>query len=442
MTSSTRALQLGSIGLGGSSFGLLGLARLRWVAVFGQLATVIVVSRWMEIRLPEIPVVALICVTAASNAILESGRISFGNRESWVAYGAIAMDIVVFSLLLSLCGGLENPFSVFYLVHLALVSVLSRGAAMAALMGLIGVGFLSNCFFFLPLHMPYTHAGKLDVNLYLQGHLVATGLAGACVAWFVFCIRRSVQRRDAELAQMREEVARSEFYRSLAALAAGVAHEMNTPLGTIAIAAEELEARLQMESSSTLSREDAELIRSEVSRCRAILERLNARTTGEIGDPIESASLGGVVDALSCEFSKKEITRIRIEYGRGASRELVVCVAVRPLVQSLVALIRNGLDADKSGVVSLRIDSGELIRFLVCNGGAILNPADCRRMIEPFYTTKEKRGGMGLGLFLVNLFTERSGGRLVLESGASGGLEATIELPRQGGGHPIRNEIL
>ena len=158
MTSSTRALQLGSIGLGGSSFGLLGLARLRWVAVFGQLATVIVVSRWMEIRLPEIPVVALICVTAASNAILESGRISFGNRESWVAYGAIAMDIVVFSLLLSLCGGLENPFSVFYLVHLALVSVLSRGAAMAALMGLIGVGFLSNCFFFLPLHMPYTHA--------------------------------------------------------------------------------------------------------------------------------------------------------------------------------------------------------------------------------------------------------------------------------------------
>lgn len=429
MTPPTRALQLGAIGLGGASFGLLGLARLRWVAVFGQLATVIVVSRWMEIRLPEVPVVALICITAVSNAILESGWISFDGRESWVAYGALAMDIVVFSLLLALCGGLENPFAVFYLVHLAMVSILSRGRVMMALMALIGVGFLSNLFFFHPLHMPFTHAGRLDVNVYLQGHLMATGLAGACVAWFVFCIRRSVERRDKELARMREEVSRSEFYRSLAALAAGVAHEMNTPLGTIAIASEELEARLRSEASSALSREDAELIRSEVNRCRVILERLNARTTAEIGDPSETVALGYILDALMAEVSDRDCGRVRMDFGPGASRGTTICVARRPLIQSLAALVRNGLDADASGQVQVRIEVGDVVRIVVLNDGALLDPEECQRMIQPFYTTKQGSGGMGLGLFLVNLFAERSGGRLTLLSRPAGGLEATLELP-------------
>jgi len=397
---------------------LAALARLRWLAVIGQVAATLVAAGPLGIKLPLVPIGIVIGFTAVSNAgLVMNRRWGWPRPPEWLVRAVLVEDVLALTALLYLTGGPRNPFSVLYLVHVAM-AVIAIGVGWTWVI----VALAATCYgLMFKWHVP------LDLSVAPfwvegSGHWLALVLVCVLIAVFIGRIETSLRQREIELREAREQAARSERLASLTTLAAGAAHELNTPLGTIAVVAKELEVAA---GGDAVVREDAQLIRQEVDRCRVILQRMRVG----IADAANrgSAAVSEVVEYLRGEVRPEEAKRLYVQ----GEREGVVAASARAVEQALLVLLRNAFDASPNGTgVTLAIarDDG-WISFAVQDRGTGMTEEEVRRAGEPFYTTKEPGKGMGLGLFLVRLVAERCGGRFGLESKLGEGTTATLEVP-------------
>jgi two-component system, sensor histidine kinase RegB len=264
------------------------------------------------------------------------------------------------------------------------------------------------------------------MELHLSGMLVAQAVTAACFVAFAGWLQRALRRREAELTQARAEMARQERFASLALLAAGAAHELGTPLNTIAVAAAEVARVAREEAVPAELGEDAELIREEVARCRGILGRLQQ----EHVDRAEPVAAGELLAEMSRRLGA-EAERVHLEPAAGLPPLRVPREAA---VQALLSLTRNALDASPPGrpVQVHATREGKGIRLEVLDEGAGLSPEAAAHAGEPFFSTKPPQQGMGLGLFLVRLLAAQVGGSFVLDARPGGGTRARLDLPAEG----------
>src|SRR5688572_15842072 len=190
----------------------------------------------MELRTPMMA--ALIGVTAATNLGLEllfrSGRTA-GDR--WIA-SVLTFDTMVLTAFLMASGGPANPFSVLYLVHVTLAAVLLPTTMTWFLVAISSGGFA--LLFVVSDDTMHAHDGY---GSHLQGMWIAYTIAAIVIAYFVGRLSLALRRRDAELASLREEASKNARLASLTTLAAGAAHELNTPLSTVAVVAKEIQRK-------------------------------------------------------------------------------------------------------------------------------------------------------------------------------------------------------
>jgi two-component system sensor histidine kinase RegB len=265
--------------------------------------------------------------------------------------------------------------------------------------------------------------------IHLYGMWVAFSVAAAFIVYFLLRIRRALGQREAELEAARSLAARHDKLASLGTLAAGAAHELATPLGTIAVAAKELERELgKSGSAATAAMEDVQLIRRQVARCRAVLEQLG-REAGESGGEslVETTSTALLASA---QEGLCGAARLHIEIG-DELRTLPLRLPLRSLAQALRALFKNALEASADSLpvrVELR-RSGPQLEIAVHDRGAGIAPLLLQRIGEPFFTTKEPGSGMGLGVFLCRAVVESLGGELHYLSTVGSGTLATLRLP-------------
>jgi two-component system sensor histidine kinase RegB len=174
--------------------------------------------------------------------------------------------------------------------------------------------------------------------------------------------------------------------------------------------------------------EDSRLIRTEVDRCRAILQRLSIEGAEPAGEAIEAVKAGILVSAAQSAFASGSV--LRVEASR-EDLESVLRVPRHAVQQAIVALVKNAVEASPAGsTVSLATSrSAESIRFEVRDSGAGMSREILRHAGEPFFTTKEPGRGMGLGIFLVRTLADRLGGRLTFDSSPAKGTRAVLELP-------------
>ncbi|HWE96748.1 MAG TPA: ATP-binding protein [Tepidisphaeraceae bacterium] len=405
---------------------LAALTRLRWLAVVGQITATAVAVGVLHLRLPLAPIFGIILLTALSNGLLQLGA-WLSKASAWLVQAVLLLDIILLTSLLYLTGGPENPFAALYLVHVAM-SVMVLGTASTWLV----VATVAACYgALLRWHLPLAAHQPLATGVSATGSWLALVLVSVLIASFIGRVIRSLRQREMELAGAREDAVKNEQLAALTTLAAGAAHELNTPLGTIALVARELELACDQEDASDSMLDDARLIRREVDRCRHILSRMRV----DVGEDVSFRSvvcLGELGDRLRENFDG--VDRDRLKVVRGPDVETAVAPS-RALEQTLLVLLRNAFDASpRHEPVTLEISRTDgRVRFEVRDKGAGMSPEMLRRAGEPFFTTKEPGKGMGLGLFLVHMVAEQCGARFSIASQPGEGTRCTFELPESRG---------
>ncbi len=436
------------------------LVRLRWAEVVGQSATVLVAQVVFGVALPMVQLLLVVGVGLFSNLLLEvwlgrggpatdddaetgalAPRHPMGPVSEAQLAAVMALDIVLLTALLFLSGGPLNPFGSLYLVQIALATVMMVSATwiwMLVALSFVGFGVL------LLGHQPL----PMPDSTRMLGMWVALGVASAFVVHFLLRITRALAAREAELEAARHLAARQERLASLATMAAGAAHELSTPLGTVALAAKELERALvrRGEGQSSPSAgdeqlvEDARLIREQVGRCRLILDQM-AQGAGTIGEGLTRLS----VDELFAEAitGTRAAPPIRLELSAATSR-LGLKLPLRAVSSALRSLLTNAQDAsppDRPVTVRIRdaspsVPEGAHLVLIITDRGPGMDAQLLARIGEPFFTTKAPGRGMGLGMFLARAVIEGVGGTLSLESELGKGTTARVTLPLSPGAPP------
>jgi two-component system sensor histidine kinase RegB len=401
--------------------------RLRWAAMLGQVVTMLVVDRWMGIALPLPQLFGVVAIEFVSNVGCLVWLRQRRPTSSRALFSLMTLDTVLLTALLYLTGGPFNPFSFLYLVQIALAALAlpARGtwALVALALGCSGFLFLDHH----ELTIPATsHADHMRIHL--QGMWVAFGVAAAFIVYFLMRLTRALSSMDGELVAARDLAARKEKLASLATLAAGTAHELATPLSTIATAARELELSMDRAADVDGAKEDLRLIRDEVRRCRAILDRMSLRSGELSAESLSPVHIQAVIDDAVSELPTPAAIHVEVDAALGRTK---LFVPPKALSQILRTLIKNGQDASEPGadVIVRGWIAGAEVHIEVSDQGTGMVSQVLERAGEPFFTTKAPGVGMGLGLFVARSTVEQLGGRLSLRSEPRRGTAATIVLP-------------
>jgi len=404
------------------------LVRLRWMAIAAELLGV-AVARWglgLPVQLPW--VAAILGVAAASNLALALRGPALAARLERVG-PALFLDTLVLTALLHAGGDASNPFAIVYLVHVTVAAMRTAPRWTWAITAGAVLGY-GSLFLRVPASDPHAMHGHAmhghamasagDAFLaHLQGMWLAFAITAVLVAFFVSRLARTLEAE-------RERAARAARLLSVSTLAAGAAHELSTPLGTIKVVAGELERSLEAGSPEVLA--DVRLIRGEVERMGEVLARLRRESGTSEGEAPSAFALPALADDVVRAVPAAG-DRLRIERGEG---ELLL--PRRSVLTAITNLVKNALDAAREGPIelALRIEDERLV-VQVADRGPGLAAEVANRLGEPFVTTKEPGRGMGLGLFLVQRLAEGLAGSLSITPREGGGALARLELPRRVG---------
>ncbi|MEM9192204.1 MAG: ATP-binding protein [Myxococcota bacterium] len=416
-----------------TEIGLSGLRRLRWLAVAVGTISALLATFVLDVDVSLTVILILLGAMAGSNLLLTfySPRIP----TTTLLAAVLMLDVGIVFGCLAVSGGPENPFSVAFLIYVTIAAaVLNRGFTWA-IVGLSIVAYGS--LFFIdslldPLlggesstggGMHHHHHAEAGFSAHLYGMFIAFSVSAAMVALVVQRIASSLSQRRIELAKARDLAARHQRSAALSTLAAGAAHELSTPLGTIAVIAAELDRWAEQRGEAAVS-DDAALIQKELRRCRAILDEMASRSGHLAGEGLEPRPVRELVEAAAKELRPDEQRRLEISGTEGSIR-----VPPRAFVQVLSNLIHNALDASDAQVqVEFRDDNP--VTVTVRDEGVGMSPEVAERATDPFFTTKDTGAGMGLGLFVAKSVADQLGGTLRIETAPGEGTEVSLELPQ------------
>ncbi len=401
------------------------LLQLRWFAILAQsLLIVLGVSYW-DLKLALQPIGILILSLVISNLTVTKMNINSQNL-----CGAILLfDLVILTLMLHLTGGPANPFSVFYLVHVMLAAIMSDqrwtwGAVLVSSLGFAGLfWFESSGESASMANMSMHHHGSDQNNehfsLHLQGMWFAYTLSAIIIATFVSELTKLFKSE-------REKRLKGEQLIALAALAAGAAHEIGNPLGTIRLITSDLEDFLTKQYPKTELLEDIALINDELSRARNVVNRM-ASSAGELnGESILPFKPQTFFNDLLIQFKNDQ----NIELTLTDHLPTYLTWPKEACTQIFVQLLRNACQASpKQGLIKLSVSSKtQSIIIRITDQGQGMSNEVLARAGEPFFTTRT-HDGMGLGLFIAKSLIERLQGSFTLSSQPNIGTTVEVSLP-------------
>lgn len=403
------------------------LIRLRWVAIIGQSAVILATRLMGEFDFPYPWLVVILFLEILSNLVLIGWSRTGRPRHESLGLIVLIADIAFLTALLSLTGGAENPFNLFYFIHVALAALVLRplwtwSITIMSILSYVGL-------YFVPLddrHLPWVKTSELW-TLETQGKWVAFAVSAMVIAFFINMIQTALTKRENELIRIRDAKMRNEKLASLATLAAGAAHEFSTPLSTIALVASELQRGLEKKNADAHFIEDTVLIRDQVERCREILRQMSADAGESMGEFARPVPLTELIEHTLESLPDSSRVIVAIDTHRRAQLR----VPPTAVGQALRGLVNNALEASTSDqkVELVVYENDEDIVIEIRDQGMGMTPEILTRAAEPFFTTKEAGQGMGLGVFLARTLVEKIGGRLTISSEIGDGTVVSVHLP-------------
>jgi two-component system sensor histidine kinase RegB len=317
-----------------------------------------------------------------------------------------------------------NPFTSLYFLEVALAAILVP-RRWSLVVTICAVGFFGALLLARPEAIHVWHSAEMFM-LHVRGMWVSFALTAACLWVFIERVSASLRHREDELAAARIAAERAARLNALGTLAAGTAHELNTPLGTVAILAAELSELL---STNPAARDHADRIRTEIRRCKEILARLRTRTPND--DERHPTPMVPWVEATVLDWCAAGEERRAVVHATERARTAVHTIHVEGLRFALLNLLDNASIAAQSSVSALVVEvtlDDDTLAITVVDHGVGISTEHLDRLGEPFFTTREPGQGMGLGLFLVQAIASQHGGRMRAQS-HDGVTRVGVELP-------------
>lgn len=404
---------------------------LRWIGVICQSAALLFIGLLLHFRAPFVACGVLIGFSAAVNiGMVMSGRRGRVASSSEAAV-QLSFDVLQLTGLLFLTGGVINPFSLMLIapVTLAASSLPLRHAAVLAVLAIVSA--LALAFFSFPL--PWTEGQSFEPPLvYRLGAAAAIIVGVTFTAGYAWLAARQAGRMELALHMTQAVLAREQRLSALGGLAAAAAHELGTPLATIAVVAKEL-AR---EGPDENVREDARLLLSQTDRCREILRRLTEAPEAE--DAVHAVM--SLVQLLNEVIEPHQDAPVRVEaVVTGAPGVSAPYVRRMPeVLRAMTSFVDNAVDFAASDVlITARFDQ-ETLSIEVRDDGPGFAPDVLGKLGQPYVTSrpsgegsKSQHTGMGLGFFIAKTLLERTGATVEFKNGKRGGAVVAARWPRE-----------
>ncbi|WP_291993427.1 ATP-binding protein [Candidatus Accumulibacter sp. ACC003] len=429
------------------------LVALRRFEVLTQAVVLVLAVAWLKMPLEVVPMAAIVALLAAVN-LLTQWRLEGGRpvRENEV-FAHLLIDVGALAVLLYFAGGSANPFVSLFLLPpiLAAAMLPARHAWAMTASTLAAYTFL--VFWKLPLPAPLGDLAQFDAllaratgdatehaghgsgfALHVLGMWLNFVISVVVVAFFLTRMAAALKERERELASAREVVLRDEQILSLGTLAASAAHQLGTPLATMAVVIRELQLN---HGEQQELQEDLQVLRGQVDRCKQTIAQILASTDHSRAENRRAVALDSYLQQLLDEW---QLIRPQALLGvlLQGEQPAPLIVTDRTLAHAILNLLDNAADANGG--------NGEALRFTACwtletcqieilDRGPGLNAEAQRRLGEAFFTTKsehpERSTGLGIGLFLSNATIERCGGKVELfnRDDPRGGVCTRVTLP-------------
>lgn len=399
---------------------------LRWGAIALQTLVFGVALQVFHIPLPVWPLAAAIIALALWNL-----GVRWRLARPWAVtepevFGHLLADVAALTVVLFWAGGSTNPFVSFYLVPIAVSAVaLNRRYVLA--MTLICILLYTTL---LSVYVPIPHTGHHamgDFQLHVLGMWVNFLFSAVFIACCTAALVAGIRQRDELIRRHREEALRNEHIVALGTLATGTAHELGTPLATIALLADELHDSL---ADHPPLQTDLDLIKQQVMLCKTSLSHLLKQTDQAKLDTIEPVSAQTFIRQVA---SRLRLMRpeIRLALELHDCDQSSASLTEPTLDQALLNLLNNAADASReAGSDHIRLQarcSDGVLHIDILDEGPGLSVADQARAGQAIFTTKQ--GGFGLGLVLSEASMSRFGGRVSLHHRQEGGTRTTVALP-------------
>lgn len=410
----------------------------RWIAVIGQTITILVVYFGLGYDFPIVLTLVAVGASTAVNIVLTvryppSKRLSDTEAALYLGYDTLQLAVLIF-----LTGGLHNPFSVLMLVAVIIsATILSiRSTVWLGVLTFVCVSLLT------AVHLPLPWPGGAHTlsHVYVFGIWTALVVGMAFFSAYVLRVAEEGRRMADALTETQMALARKQRLSAVGSLAAAAAHELGTPLGTIALVAKELSRDLSADSPHA---EDLKLLMSQSRRCRDILARLTLRREDKGGPPMFRLPLTTLV-----EWAARPHKRAGIEIdfgvdpanappGGGAADGASPPLSGQPtaphnleIIHGLGNLIENAVDFANTRVSATVGWSEAEARIEIADDG----PGFARDVLgalgEPYVSTRREADGMGLGVFIAKTLLERTGAEVRFGNRPGGGARIVITWPR------------
>ena len=396
------------------------LSVLRSLAVGGQLATILFVRLVLGIALPLGPMLAALALLVGLNLAIAqlAARRTISDRA---LFSTLLVDVACLTVQLYLSGGLANPFVSLYLLQVVIAAVLLPSWSSWTMVVLTSALFAWLAFS--PFRLPADYGALLSAP-YAVGAWISFTLAAILLVLFVTRIMRNLTRREAHLAALRQRAVEEEHVVRMGLLASGAAHELGTPLASLAVTLGDWRREPAIADAPEILAEVETMI-GEVARCKDILSQI-LLAAGEVrGDTPRRTTLHQFISETVADWRAQRDIPIELLDEAGDKRAIV---ADRPLAQTIVNLLDNAFEAGAASiVVTIRL-SEEKVALLVWDNGRGFAPAILAEIGNPYRSTKQRHGA-GLGLFLANNVLRTLGGAVRARNLPGGGTEVELTWP-------------
>ena len=397
---------------------------LRNITILGAGTGIAVANTFYGLNLPQQPLIITLALLALLNLLTWlrlKTDLAISDTEVFIQ---MLLDIAAITSLFYYTGGATNPFIWFYLLPLIIAAtILPRGYTWT--MAALTVACYSGLFFFnVPLpHDGMHHDGGFQMHVF--GMWLGFVMSAGFVAVIIVGMAQNLRERDRRLAEAREQALQNERLVALGTLATGAAHELGTPLGTMAILTAELEQEYIDDGHSGLHRKLG-ILSSQIERCKEALSVLSASAGAGRAESGHRMPVDAYLDEVIHEWQTQR-PEAALTSDLSTATISGDIIAERTLSQALINVLNNAADASPDDVSITGSSTQALLTLEVSDRGTGLSAEVQEQLGKAPVSTKQE--GLGVGLYLAHATIERLGGSLEIADREQGGTVVQITLP-------------